>query len=239
MRAVLFLSLATIAGCFEIHPMPRPDGGGQDAGPPPLCHAVAGATSTVSRVLLADQPLTVTLRANESSSCACRPRVAAGASFSFVLEACDCCETCDCIDPGYEASVVRAAPPPGDYELELPGGARPLAVREGSQCRVTGEPTGLRVVGPSPELRTGEPRIWWAAVSGEEWLCCVPPLPAVSQGIGPMGEIALTVSSCVTEDCACVPPGPTPFEAWHALGEIGPGVYTVVAGRHRATITVE
>jgi len=52
-------------------------------------------------------------------------------------------------------------------------------------------------------------------------------------------SITLSAFDCTPEvDCACVPPGPTSFEAWHALGFLDPGTYVVSIGSLTETFRV-
>ena len=60
------------------------------------------------------------------------------------------------------------------------------------------------------------------------------PAPDVAVGgegeRAPDGAIDLTLYSCVQDDCDCVPDRPTDFTAWHSLGALPPGEYSVHAG---------
>ncbi|MCZ7687251.1 MAG: hypothetical protein M5U28_54360 [Sandaracinaceae bacterium] len=92
---------------------------------------------------------------------------------------------------------------------------------------------------PRRDLITAGPALTWVAVEGEEWLCCADPAPVVDQLDTTEGGIALRLSSCVTEDCACVPDLLTPVRAWYSLGELPPGTYSLRAGGVATTFTVD
>jgi hypothetical protein len=154
------------------------------------------------------------------------------------LGLCGCCEACECIDAGYEASAVFDRVAVGDHSIELDfGRAVPLAVRERDRCHPVAA-TGISVVGPDDTLRVGGPRLWWARIQGNEWLCCVDPLPVVDEVRGAPDAIALELASCVETDCDCEPKSATPFVAWHSLGELAPGTYEVRVGTRSTSFTV-
>jgi hypothetical protein len=171
--------------------------------------------------------------------CDCMPRISdSGGSLSFGLELCACCDECDCVDPGYEASREVGPLPSGIYEVVIPEGL-PTLIQVVAPGSCDSMPIAdVRVVGPDEMLVHGGPRLWWARVVFEQSLCCSAPAPAVEQGIGPTGEIVLSLASCIREDCLCDPPPPMLHQTWHSLGELDPGTYSLVAGSRRTTFTV-
>jgi len=84
------------------------------------------------------------------------------------------------------------------------------------------------------------PRLVWAALTGEQSLCCSPELRLAARTLAGDGRaIDLQLYSCTIEDCLCGdPPPPTVASAWHNLGELPPGDYTVRAGRFIESLTV-
>jgi hypothetical protein len=202
------------------------------------CSGFVASETRVPRVVFPGQPLSATLTMDAAGGCGCTPSASLTVDASTVAvdaRLCGCCELCDCIDSGYQASVVVDAPPLGDYTLE--DGTGQIAVRDPTTCRAL-EPTSLELVGPRDDLSVAGPRLWWAAVSGEQSVCCVEPIAGVREAAVGAAGIHLELLGCVREDCACVPPGPTPFTTWYALGELPSGVHSVRAGDHEATVTV-
>jgi hypothetical protein len=206
--------------------------------PPAECRSAPAEGARHARVLFEDQTFAATVTAHGGGSCGCAPRVAPidRHAISLELELCDCCDACECIDPGYEASLIEPPLPIGRHEIVIPHGVATIDVTTRDRCR-SNEPTGLRIVAPDPSRLQGSPRLTWAVVSGIETLCCVAPAPAVGESIGPGGERALSLYSCVQEDCDCVG-SPVESEAWHSLGELGPGTHVIRAGAHSATIEI-
>lgn len=209
-----------------------------EVGPPPMCHPAEADEARFATVLFDDQPFAATVIDRGPSGCGCTPALAPfdGASLSLDLQLCSCCEACDCIDPGYEASRIGSPLPLGTHPVVIPHGVSQVVVTTRDQCRPL-TPAALRIVSPDPSLRQSATQIHWAVVSGSEMLCCAPPAPAVDEGIGPAGERALALYSCVREDCACIGPEVS-FEAWHALGDLPAGTHVVRAGPFEATVTV-
>ncbi len=203
---------------------------------PEACHASEIDEFRAPTVLFEDQPLAMTLIEREASSCHCQPRAVLEGSFDVRLQRCDCCDACSCIDPGYEASLVTTAPSLGAHTFMTPLGARVIHVTTRDPCRAL-EPTGLRIVSPDPELRSSGPAIHWAVVSGVEQLCCVPPAPAIDQGVGPAGQISLDLRTCVQEDCDCIGEQ-VEFEAWHPLVALESSIHVIRAGRFETTIMI-
>jgi hypothetical protein len=202
---------------------------------PDACRATDVDEVRAPTVLFDDQPLAMTLIERDASSCSCRPR-AVLESFELELEICDCCDACECIDRGYEASIVTTTPPVGSHTFTTPLGARAITVVTRDQCYPL-EPTALRIVQPDPDLRSSGPAIHWAVVSGVERLCCAPPAPAVDQGVGPAGQISLALRTCVQADCNCIGED-VEFEAWHPLVALGSGSHVVRAGSFETTIMI-
>jgi hypothetical protein len=219
-----------------------------DVGREPACSFVVepagecrGATADETRmpsVIYTDQQLAVTLLERRGGSCGCSPRVSdGGGTLDFRMELCGCCDACDCVDPGYEASREVGPLMSGFYEVVIPHGVARVQVVEPGSCRPL-PITSATVIGPDEMLRQGGPLLWWARVVGAEARCCAAPAPAVEQGTGPMGEIVLSLATCVREDCECEPGPADPLETWHSMGELGPGTYTLVAGATRTTFVV-
>ncbi|MDQ3033143.1 MAG: hypothetical protein M3Y87_12055 [Myxococcota bacterium] len=204
---------------------------------PPMCRSVSADETRVPRVLFDDQPLAATLIERDEVSCSCTPaaRLQRSPELALGMELCECCDECDCIDGGYEASVVSDVLPVGTHTLSLPRGPHTVQVTTRDRCRALA-PTGLRIVAPGPLVRAG-PAIHWAVISGTERLCCMPPAPAVDEGIGPAGERALSLRTCVESDCECIG-AEVPFEAWHPLIDLAPGTHVVRAGAFEEAITV-
>lgn len=196
----------------------------------------APASARAARVLFPDQTDDVTLTHVASADCGCAPQVRAR-ELATSLALCDCGTACDDAITHYQGHARGAPRPVGEYVRTLGGAASPLSVRDRSQCSPVA-PLGVTVELPDPTAHTaGEPLVW-VGVASEVALCCAMPEPAVSAEVAPDGAIDLTVFSCVQADCACVPDAPTPFTAWHSLGPLAAGSYTVIAGEHRARFRV-
>lgn len=201
----------------------------------PACRVTDVDEVRMPAVLFEDQPLVMTLLDRSASGCSCRP-FARFNGREALLELCECCDACDCIDPGYEVGTASDPLPRGIHTISTSLGPRSLRVVARDECRAL-EPTGLRIVAPDPALISSGLTIYWAVVAGSERLCCVPPAPAVSEGLGPAGELSLSLSSCVQEDCECEGTE-VAFEAWHPLVGLTRGTHVVRAGAFEQTITV-
>jgi hypothetical protein len=92
----------------------------------------------------------------------------------------------------------------------------------------------------STELVHGGPALTWVVLEGEASWCCVEPTFTVESRRS-FEWIELSAYDCTPPiDCDCVPVGdPTPFEAWHSLGELGPGTYNVSLGSEIVTFTID
>jgi hypothetical protein len=199
------------------------------------CRAQDPAELRMPLHLLEGQAFSATFTSRDNLSCGCTPRVVAE-SDSLVFETCDCCDECDCIDSGYQSSAVLDPLPVGSHPLGIPHGERTIVVHALEECRPT-DALGVEIVGPAEDAIVTGPRLWWAHVTSEEWLCCAPPAPAIRQnGVGPIFELDLM--TCVLDDCACVPTTPTPIEAWYSLGELAPGDYEVHISSERVAFRV-
>ena len=191
--------------------------------------------------VLEGQAIPITLTEEDVLSCGCAPGVAlAGVDgrFALGLELCECCEECECVDPGYQASRILEPPPLGQYSFVRAGGSEAsLVVHPAAACRVI-EPLSVEVEAPRDDLYTSGPRLHWLRVRGEEWVCCAPtagvlePLPAGEH------DLAFALRSCVEIDCDCEPAGPTPLEARFALADLAPGRYVIQIGASVTTFTV-
>jgi hypothetical protein len=207
-------------------------------GPAPMCN-VADATETrMPRFLYADQPFAATILSTSALECGCRPEVPAisPTQRTLRLELCSCCVACDCIaSPSYEASTVGPTLPIGTTSLSIPHGAADVTVvaRGGTHDVPV---TGLRVVGPDSSYVQSGPALWWVDVSGTDALCCATPMPLVDHSFG-TDAIMLDVQSAAIDPCDCAG-RPMPFDAWHSLGELAPGTYTISAGTTTTTFTV-
>lgn len=211
------------------------------APPTPVeCHPPAGPTDFRAPAhLFEDQAYPTTLTSDSSGSCSCSPRVVGADTLSYSLALCGCCDECECIDPGYQASDVRDPLPRGTHLVTTPHGASQVTVHARSECRLV-DATAISIVPPRRDLLIGGPALTWARVDGEEWLCCATPQTVVEQVDTTGSGIALQLYSCVTDDCDCVPATPTPTSAWLALGELAPGTtYSARAGDVVATFTAE
>lgn len=206
---------------------------GVECGPP-----FASTEFLAPRHLYEGQEYPVTLTSEPASSCSCTPRVTGAETLSYALELCDCCDACECIDPGYQASHVRAPLPIGTHLVGFPHGSGEVTVHAYAECRPI-DVTNVVVVPPRRDLVTSGPALTWVAVEGEEWLCCAEPAPVVDQLDTTEPGIALRLSSCVNEDCDCVPTSPTTARAWYSLGELPAGTYSLRAGEVATTFTVD
>jgi hypothetical protein len=203
-----------------------------------MCRTATISTLRMPRVLYDDQPLVVTVRAPSDGGCGCEPSLGAldpgDARIAPVL--CDCCDMCDCIDPGYEVSAVGPRWPVGAHTLAAGAEPRPLLVTTRDRTRPL-EPTGLRVEVPSDAVRSAGPTVHWAVISTSITVCCAEPVAAVDEGIGPAGELVLTLGNAVQEDCACVG-DPHPLEVWWPLVDLPSGERVVRAGSFETTVRV-
>ena len=201
---------------------------------PSACELMRPEEVRAPRVLFEGQDLAFSLTQREAVGCSCQPRLRRVPEDAFTAEICNCCEECLCIDPGYEVAYVgpRVSVPP----TVIDGVTLPTEHRDLDSCRRT-SPTGLRIAPPDDRVLRDGPAIWWAVVSGMETVCCVEPFGGVVElDVGAAGT-HLDLYSCVDFDCECVG-RPTPFEAWHPLGELAPGGYLIRAGEHEVSFMV-
>ena len=209
---------------------------------PPVstCRPATGVEARFSRYLFDDQPFAATVSARSLGGCGCAPALASAVPTSVDLASvtlCDCCDVCDCIDGGYEVSVDLGPLPLGDHSVIIPHGAAMATVVERSSTHPIEPPASLRIVPPDPSVVSAGPPIWWVALTGTEVVCCVRPAPVVDRGVGPAGEIALSIASANNLDCECVG-APVAFEAWFPLLELGSGEHVVWAGALEVTFVV-
>ncbi|MDH5494048.1 MAG: hypothetical protein OEY14_19010, partial [Myxococcales bacterium] len=142
--------------------------------PPGICGLSAADEIRMPRTLLRGQPLAISILERSFPGCSCQPSLI-GSFPVYDLQLCECCEDCDCLDAGYEATRVESLPmAPPDQILGVAGRERPLSIRDRASCHRLA-PTGLRIVPPAPTLVHGGPPIWWAVLRGEEILCCADP----------------------------------------------------------------
>jgi len=209
--------------------------------PAGACRPLPTTDVRMPRAIFSDQELPISLISRLGDGCGCTPRqmgTVGDPAATLGMELCDCCDACACVDGGYEASVVHRAPPLGTQTVNIDG-LMPsyVSVMERSACRGDMRPTAVRVELPTGSVHSG-PRLTWLVVTGEETVCCVEPFYVVeSRRTGDFFEVDLNY--CPPElDCDCVPPGPTSFEAWHALGELAPGGYSAIVGGEALSFTV-
>lgn len=206
--------------------------------PPPVCEHGTGDEVRMPAGLFGDQPLVFTLRGPGTGGCGCDPvaTTPTPTANSTVLNLCDCCWTCDCIDDGYEATNVGETWPLGGYSVATPSGVRAFLVT--TRDAVTGrDPVTLRVVAPDPERTIGGPRVHWAVVTTMERPCCVDPVLVVEEVPGTAGEITLAVHAANLEDCGCIGE-PREVEAWYPLLDLPSGHHVVRAGSQHADVEV-
>lgn len=236
----LTLALPSLPGCFGTHDT-GDAGGGVDAGPDaaPRCRSATISELRATRVLLEDQPLVVTVRAPSDGGCGCEPTLGSLAPpmASIAPLLCWCCDVCDCIDPGYEISEVGATWPPGEHELVTSTGeSRRLLVTTRDRTFPI-EPTALRIEPPDITRRRSGHLVHWVQLTTVISVCCVEPVVAVDEGIGPAGEIVLTLRNAVQEDCACVG-DPVELDVWWPLVDLPSGEHVVRAGTLETTVLV-
>ncbi|HJK90636.1 MAG TPA: hypothetical protein RMH85_30110 [Polyangiaceae bacterium LLY-WYZ-15_(1-7)] len=179
---------------------------------------------------------------HERTSCSCSPRLRVPLDAGeFRADLCECCEACLCIDPGYEVGFEDAAAP-ALGELVIGDTRHPVQTRSPDECTPV-EPTGLRVVPPAPGYLRDGPGLWWAVVSGMQRVCCVEPVGGVREALvspgpdTPPNTRTLSLHACTLEDCECIG-APAPFDAWHPLGELAPGGYSIRAGTQRVDFMI-
>jgi hypothetical protein len=130
--------------------------------------------------------------------------------------------------------------PVEEHRLFFGGVPVDVRVADRAMCRSLGA-TDIEIVPPDPGLIHGGGDVWWARVTGFETVCCVDPAPAVSH-VRSGSTFDLTVYTCTEVDCACIGM-PVPYSAWHPLGPLPPGTYTVRADHvhdgPRVTFTVD
>jgi len=169
----------------------------------------------------------------------CSPEVATLGPDRYGLSICDCCRECDCLDRGYEASLVTRAPGYGHHTLFVGDEVRTLGVFHPDECPALAAPVGLEVVGPAIELASGGPRVHWAHVAYEYASCCGSPMVGVEERRTRDGSIGLELRQCTVVDCFCDPPLlPSTYWVWHSLGTLPPGTHRVTAGPHEVVVSV-
>lgn len=184
------------------------------------------------RAVFAGEPLAFSALTHDPGTCSCEPALGSGGPWSPDL--CHCCDECDCIDRGYEVGFVG---PAASGALVVGDQTRPFSVHSLDECGAV-EPTGLRIVAPELDYRSDGPRLYWAVVSAAPQVCCAEPFGAVRElEVGAAGT-TLELRTCHVDPCPCIGPN-TPFEAWHALGELAPGGHFFRAGTHEVAFTVE
>ena len=205
----------------------------------PACFAATIDEVRVPRVVFTDQELPMTLVTDSAGGCGCAPTMTTDGPLRHGMEVCGCCLECDCIDFGYEGSVILPTPALGIHELMIDGDTYDVSVHEPSSCRAH-HADSVRVVGPEPTHDTTGPRLWWAAIATTESVCCAVPEIGVRQPrITSDGGIELEVLTCTLPDpCPCVPPGPTAIEVWHSLGELTSGHYRLSVGDNHVAFDV-
>ncbi|MBX7194719.1 MAG: hypothetical protein K1X94_21870 [Sandaracinaceae bacterium] len=220
-------------GCFSVH---HDDDAGVlvDGLTPPdapaLCHTLTPTEVRTPRVLLDDQRLAVTTFA-AGAGCGCSPRVqlTGSARTTVVLEACDCCEECECVDPGYEASTRDGGPlSVGTHVIDTALGPRALLVTTREQS-VEVPAEGLSLAPVSDAVLVGGLELRWLSVQTTVSVCCVEPLVALDAAYDSEGVLVLTPRQVLQEDCACLGE-PTNVTAWWPL-EVGSGVVVRAGAR--------
>jgi hypothetical protein len=207
--------------------------------PMPTCHPGTADEARFPRHIYPHQSFAATTVA-ASGGCGCSPRLDPPGPDPIDLASvslCDCCDVCDCIDFGYELNVVVGPLGLGAHPVVTPHGSAEVLVVAPDATYPVDPPTSLRIVSPDESRTATGPRIDWAVVGGDEVVCCTPPAPVIDSGVGPAGEIALSVMSANLVDCDCVG-RPTPYEAWFPLVSLPSGEHVVRAGALTATVVV-
>lgn len=247
----LSAALLLAVGCFSTRAEPAADagvrdGGAQDAGPggdagPERCRPAPVNEARWTETLLPGQAATATLRATEVSTCSCRPERVVGPGLALGLELCDCCDECDCIDPGYEGTARFEGLEEGDHTLALAGLFAPVPVTVAPQDRCFAGATVdvIRVDGPEPRFTAG-PRAHWVRLEGTVATCCPGDRPkvAVRPAPGIPEVIALEVLHCDLCDLLCADPEPTRYVTGYPLLDLPVGEHRIVAGGEEATFEV-
>lgn len=206
--------------------------------PEPASCVLAPGELLAPEHILMDQPYAVTITSEGGGGCGCTPRVIGADVLSYALELCDCCEVCDCIDPGYQASHVRPPLPPGEHIVDGPDGPVAVTVHSPLECNEI-VATAIRVYRPRLDLVQGSPSLTWVFVEGTEEICCEPPVPVVARLDTTGPGIALSLQSCADETlCICSETTLVSTGAWFNLGELPSGEHIVRAGGAVTSIVV-
>ncbi|MDP3279373.1 MAG: hypothetical protein Q8Q09_29555 [Deltaproteobacteria bacterium] len=226
----------------------RPDATSSDVTTPVIppvngCYRLTPTAVYAPSVLFAGQPLGLTVEDRRGMGlCACTPTLAPlpiSSARGYSLQACSCCENCDCVDRGYAASELLGAVSGPRVDLLVEGEPERRSVRvvnSSTSCESRSMVIGdVTVVGPD-ELRVSGPRLYWARVTGTHRGCCESLVGFVDRVAG--RSIELTPMTCDTTTCeACDPierrPN-QPFTSDHLLGALAAGSWTLnVAGTTR------
>jgi hypothetical protein len=211
-----------------------------------MCHAVPITTAHVPDAVagLRYAPVHLVSQGGSSTSCACTPRGGTEAAGSVItLSACDCCLDCDCIDFGYEATLL-------DFVSEGIGHGTTITLSVGPDLSTTivdparcigssATVTEIVALGPSDRLRQGQPRSAWVDLRAFDARCCGEPLELVTPTLSADGTtIDLTLAECRPDPCDCSSDEPHDASTPVYLGDLAPGTYTVRAAAVSTTITI-
>lgn len=261
MRAWLSLALLSLApGCGNEHGLAEGDAGlpvdafvaptpdafvepPVDAAEPMNCHAVTVSSGHVAAATALLRYAPVHLVSTESGGCGCTPHVSVDPTIETVtMSACDCCETCPCIDEGYEGTVSI-------FIAEgMPAGARPQLTFEPPLTTTLVDPahcvtsdvqvTSIVPIAPSSMLRQATPVSAWVQLNATALRCCGTALELVTPTVNADHTIDLTLAECSPDPCDCAATTPSDASTPVPLGELPSGTYTVYAGGVSTTLVI-
>jgi hypothetical protein len=179
------------------------------------------------------EEIPVLARTSSARSCGCNPRGTYDGSLH--LEACNCgCRDCDCIDPGYETTILT---PP--QELGIGSTPPPLSVPVRIADAACFEPAAVSrvdLIAPDRSYRNAR-RDVWLEVGVLEPRCCGEPALAI-HSVVEGNRISLALCETTPDPCDCDPIAPHSFSEYHYVGTLSPGSYEVGAGAHIFSIVV-
>jgi hypothetical protein len=177
-----------------------------------------------------------------STACGCAARGVSDPTGAISLQACDCCETCPCIDLGYEATIVQSFVEGTPHDVPITLSLSPLVtttIVDPASCGTSSAVvTGLTTLGPVENLSEASPVHGWVRIEAYDMRCCGEPLELVTVVDGPDRSISLSLAECRPDLCDCAPTNRRDASTAVDLGELQPGTYHVQAGAFVTTVTI-
>ncbi len=213
-----------------------------DDAAPQRCVEMATAEMIAPSLLFEGQAFGVTLRSNVPGPCGCRAELSVasvGPSRQLTMQRCSCCEDCDCLATGFEASALFGQSAVGQVELDpsRPIGSVQVHTRLNAMgCRPAVVNT-IEIIRPTESAQHSALRLYWARLTGTHRNCCMAKVGFVDRRVG--DDFELEPKSCDTAGCEeCMARVDEPFTSDFLLGSLAPGTYRVAVSNHVSEFTV-